>query len=245
MPDRTPTRGPDGAGRPAAIILLSGGLDSATCLALAIAEGRHCCALSVRYGQRHEAELGAARRLAASAGVEHVVLDVDLRAIGGSALTSDDEIPRASSVEAVGQEGIPATYVPARNTILLSLAIALAEVRGASEVFIGVNALDYSGYPDCRPAFIESFERTANLATRAATQDGAELRVRAPLIERSKAQIISLAHDLGVDLAATVSCYDPRSDVACGTCDACLLRRRGFEEAGLADPAPHAVEVRP
>lgn len=244
MADPTPARSPGDAGAPAAIVLLSGGLDSATCLALALAEGSRCCALSVRYGQRHEAELIAARRLATAADVEHVVLDVDLRAIGGSALTSDEEVPRASGVEAVGQDGIPATYVPARNTILLSLALALAEVRGASEVFIGVNALDYSGYPDCRPAFIESFERTANLATRAATQDGTELRVRAPLIERSKAQIISLAHELGVDLATTISCYDPRHDVACGTCDACLLRRRGFEEAGLADPAPYTVEVR-
>jgi 7-cyano-7-deazaguanine synthase len=215
-----------------AVVLLSGGLDSATTLAIAHSEGFACHAVSFRYGQRHAVELDAAKRVAAQLGaVEHRVIDIDLSAIGGSALTDARiAVPTASSV------GIPVTYVPARNTVFLSLALGLAEVVGAQDIFIGVNALDYSGYPDCRPEFIEAFERLAQLATRAGVE-GAPLRIHAPLIALSKAEIIRRGTSLGVDFAATVSCYQPTNDgLACGQCDACRLRRQGFEAAGLPDP---------
>lgn len=219
-------------------MLLSGGLDSATCLAIARRDGFAPVALSFRYGQRHQGELDAAAALATAAGVEHVVVDIDLAAFGGSALTDGSlDVPKHDSVDEVGADGtIPLTYVPARNTIFLSFALALAEVRHAHDLYIGVNALDYSGYPDCRPDFIAAFERLANLATRAGVE-GSALRVRTPLIDLTKAQIIRLGVELGVDHAATTSCYDPAADgAACGRCDACLLRARGFAEAGVADP---------
>ena len=215
-----------------AVVLLSGGLDSATVLAIARAEGFDCHALSVRYGQRHDAELDAAVRIAAALGArEHRVIGVDLGAIGGSALT-DPAIP----VPTAPTEGIPVTYVPARNTVLLSLALGLAEVVGARALFIGVNAVDYSGYPDCRPAFIDAFERLASLATKAGVE-GAPLAVRAPLIRSSKAEIIRRGLALGVDYALTVSCYRADADGrACGECDACRIRARGFRDAGVPDP---------
>ena len=215
-----------------AVVLLSGGLDSATVLAIARAEGFDCHALSVRYGQRHDAELDAAVRIAAALGArEHRVIGVDLGAIGGSALT-DPAIP----VPTAPTEGIPVTYVPARNTVLLSLALGLAEVVGARALFIGVNAVDYSGYPDCRPAFIDAFERLASLATKAGVE-GAPLAVRAPLIRSSKAEIIRRGLALGVDYALTVSCYRADGDGrACGECDACRIRARGFRDAGVPDP---------
>ncbi|MEJ5256453.1 MAG: 7-cyano-7-deazaguanine synthase QueC [Acidimicrobiales bacterium] len=223
-----------------AVVLLSGGLDSATCLALARAEGFACVAMSFRYGQRHHLELDAAARIAAGAGVEHIVVDIDLAAFGGSALTSEHlAVPKHDSLDHLGGS-IPITYVPARNTIFLSFALALAEVRGASDIFIGVNALDYSGYPDCRPEYLEAFERMANLATRAAVE-GATLRIHAPLVTLTKAQIIRRGVELGVDYAATLSCYDPTPDgLACGHCDSCLLRARGFREAGVEDPTRYA-----
>jgi 7-cyano-7-deazaguanine synthase len=232
-----------------AVVLLSGGLDSATCLAAALAEGRQCTALSVRYGQRHAVELEAAGRLAARHGVEHVVVDVDLRAIGGSALTDDIDVPHgdARSIEdnasvttdAQAADAIPVTYVPARNTVLLALALGVAEVRSADEVWIGVNAVDYSGYPDCRPEFIAAFQSVADVATKAAVTTGRSPVIRTPLIDLSKAQIIALGHDLGVDHAATMSCYDPVGTVACGSCDSCRIRLAGFAEAGLDDPAAY------
>ncbi len=214
------------------MVLLSGGLDSATALAIARAEGFDCHALSVRYGQRHDAELLAAAQLAAALGArEHRVIAVDLAAIGGSALT-DPSIP----VPSAPTEGIPVTYVPARNTLLLSLALGFAEVRGAGDIFIGVNAVDYSGYPDCRPAFIEAFERLAAVATKAGVE-GARLAIHAPLIHQSKAEIICRGLALGIDYGLTVSCYraDPQGR-ACGTCDACRIRAQGFAAAGIADP---------
>lgn len=236
---------------PAAVVLLSGGLDSATCLAIARREGFVVHALSFRYGQRHAFELDAARRLAAAAGVaRHVVADVDLRVFGGSALTSDAlAVPKdrplgpADAGEDPGE--IPVTYVPARNTVFLAYALAMAETAGASDLFIGVNALDYSGYPDCRPEYVAAFERMANLATRAGVEAAARgetaLRVRAPLLHLTKADIIRLGTRLGVDYAATASCYDPdAAGHACGRCDACQLRRRGFEEAGVPDPTRYA-----
>lgn len=214
-----------------AVVLLSGGLDSATVLAEALERGFKCHALAVDYGQRHRAELAAAARVADALGsVSHRVVAVDLRAIGGSALTDDIEVPEA------GGEGIPATYVPARNTLMLSLALGHAEVLGASDLFIGVNAVDYSGYPDCRPQFIAAFEALCNVATRAGTE-GRRFRLHAPLIHLTKAEIIRRGSELGVDYSLTVSCYraDP-SGRACGRCDSCVLRRRGFEAAGLPDP---------
>ena len=215
-----------------AVVLLSGGLDSATVLAIARAEGFECHALSVRYGQRHDAELDAAVRVAAALGAhEHRMIGVDLGAIGGSALT-DPSIP----VPTAPTEGIPVTYVPARNTVLLSLALGFAEVAGARTLFIGVNAVDYSGYPDCRPAFIDAFERLATLATKAGVE-GAPFAVRAPLIRSSKAEIIRRGVALGVDYALTVSCYRADPDGrACGECDACRIRARGFRDAGVPDP---------
>jgi 7-cyano-7-deazaguanine synthase len=220
-----------------AVLLLSGGLDSTTLLAVARRDGFDVHAMTFRYGQRHANEIDAARRVAARFGVQdHVVADIDLRTFGGSALTSDSiDVPRDRDV---GERGVPVTYVPARNTIFLAFALAWAEVLGAADIFIGVNALDYSGYPDCRPEYIEAFERMANLATRAATEGSLLLRIRAPLINLTKAQIVQLGTSLGVDYAVTQSCYDPdASGAACGHCDACQLRLKGFAEAGISDPA--------
>ncbi|MCU1351973.1 MAG: putative transcriptional regulator [Acidimicrobiales bacterium] len=216
-----------------AVVLLSGGLDSATTLAIAAADGRTPYALSFRYGQRHAVELAAAERLATAAGVaRHVVADIDLRVFGGSALTADIDVPKGRDLD----DSIPVTYVPARNTIFLAYALAFAETVDADAVYLGVNALDYSGYPDCRPEFVEAFERMANLATKAAVE-GRRIEIRTPLIDRSKADIIRWGTELGVDYAQTVSCYDPDdAGRACGECDSCRLRRKGFEEAGLADP---------
>lgn len=219
-----------------AVLLLSGGLDSTTLLALATSQGYAIHALSFRYGQRHAAEVAAARKIAARYGVvQHVVTDIDLRMFGGSALTSDIDVPRNRIVD----DAIPVTYVPARNTIFLSFALAWAEVLGASDIFIGVNALDYSGYPDCRPEFIDAFQNMARLATRAGVEGGVPpVTIRTPLIDLSKKQIIELGLSLGVDYSMTTSCYDPGPDgEACGECDACQLRLRGFEEAGSEDPA--------
>jgi 7-cyano-7-deazaguanine synthase len=222
--------------RPPAVVLVSGGLDSATCLAIARTEGYACHALSFAYGQRHLAELAAARRVAGSLGaVDHRVMNIDLAAFGGSALTD-----RGIAVPEGPTTGIPVTYVPARNTVFLSLALAWSEVLGAHDIFIGVNAVDYSGYPDCRPEFIEAFERLANLATRAGVEDGERLRIRAPLVSLSKADIIRRGIDLGVDYSLTVSCYQADdAGRACGRCDACRLRREGFEAAGVPDPTPY------
>ena len=227
------------AGR--AVVLLSGGLDSATALAVARAEGFECHALSFDYGQRHRRELDAARRVAAALGARaHLVLRLDLRAIGGSALTDDIEVPKGRTHEAIGR-GVPVTYVPARNTIFLSHALAWAEVLGTGDIFIGVNVLDASGYPDCRPEYIAAFERMADLATRAGVE-GRHFRIHAPLIELSKAAIVRLGASLGVDYGLTWSCYEPAPDGrACGRCDSCQLRRKGFAEAGLADPVPSAA----
>jgi len=221
-----------------AVVLLSGGLDSTTCLAIAKAEGFTPHALSFRYGQRHEAELAAARRVAEALGVaEHIVADIDLRTFGGSALTADIDVPKGRAAESVGGD-IPITYVPARNTIFLSFALAWAEVLGASDIFIGVNALDYSGYPDCRPKYIRAYETMANLATKAGVEGTQHLTIHTPLMELTKAGIIRRGVELGVDYGLTVSCYDPAPDgTPCGACDACLLRARGFAEAGLEDPA--------
>lgn len=219
-----------------AVVLLSGGLDSATALAIARAEGFECHALTVDYGQRHAVEREAAGRVAKALGArEHLVIQVDLRRFGGSALTADIAVPKGRAPAAMA--GIPVTYVPARNTVFLSLALAWAETLGAEDLFIGVNALDYSGYPDCRPEYIAAFERMANLATKAGVEGRSRFRVHAPLIALGKAEIVRRAHDLGVDLGLTWSCYDPQPGPRpCGACDACVLRRKGFEEAGLADP---------
>jgi len=259
-------------------VLLSGGLDSATCLAVARDEGFVVHAISFRYGQRHDIELVAAADLAATAGVEHVIVDLDLRTFGGSALTADIAVPKHDTVDELGldpraENSIPITYVPARNTIFLSYALAFAEVRDARDVFIGVNALDYSGYPDCRPEYIEAFETMANLATRAGvTSSGADrLRIHTPLIDLTKAAIITRGIALGVDYAKTTSCYDPVVDReverevkrevdrevdrtwdpassrlvwrACGHCDSCLLRRKGFTESGLVDPIAYVDQM--
>jgi len=219
-----------------AVVLLSGGLDSATALAVARADGFLPYALSFRYGQRHSVELDAARRVALAQGAaRHVVADIDLRVFGGSALTDDIGVPHHTTADDLG-EGIPVTYVPARNTVFLSFALAWAETLGAADVFIGVNALDYSGYPDCRPEYIRAFEQMANLATKAGVE-GRRLTVHAPLIDLTKAQIIERGLALGVDYSLTHSCYDPDpAGRACGTCDSCLLRRKGFAELGLEDP---------
>jgi 7-cyano-7-deazaguanine synthase len=221
-----------------AVILLSGGLDSATCLALALAAGYTPIALSFRYGQRHVVELEAAARVAEAMGVrDHRVVTLDLRAFGGSALTADIAVPK-DRAEADMATGIPITYVPARNTIFLAYALALAEVEGAGDIYLGVNAIDYSGYPDCRPAYVAAFEAMANLATRAAVEGTSRLTLHTPLIALSKAEIIRLGVGLGVDYGLTTSCYDPLSDGrACGRCDACQLRRKGFAALGMTDPA--------
>jgi 7-cyano-7-deazaguanine synthase len=224
--------------KPKAVVLLSGGLDSTTALAIARAEGHDPYALSFRYGQRHTVELDAAARVAAAVGVSaHVVADIDLRAFGGSALTDDSiAVPHHDSADDVTAD-IPVTYVPARNTIFLSFALAWAETLGAADVFIGVNALDYSGYPDCRPEYIAAYERMANLATRAGVEGSTRLRIHTPLIDLTKAQIIERGLSLGVDYGLTHSCYDPVAERACGSCDSCLLRARGFAEVGVTDPA--------
>lgn len=220
--------------RARAVVLVSGGLDSATALAMAQAAGYQCHALAVDYGQRHDAELRAARRVADAAGVPLRVVGIDLRAIGGSALTDDIAVPEGPT------EGIPVTYVPARNTIFLSFALGWAEVLGAFDIFIGVNALDYSGYPDCRPEYIAAFETMANLATRAGVEGTGRYRIHTPLIDLTKADIIRKGLDLGVDYALTHSCYDPTPEgLACGACDSCRLRLKGFAEAGLSDPATY------
>jgi len=220
-----------------AVCLLSGGLDSAVCLAFARRDGYECYALSFDYGQRHRIELEAARLVAESLGAaKHLVLAVDLRAFGGSALTDEIAVPTSRSSEEMSA-GIPVTYVPARNTIFLSLALAWAEVLEAANIFMGVNAIDYSGYPDCRPEFIEAFERMANLATKAGVEGSTAMRIQTPLIRMSKADIVRLGRELGVDFSLTRSCYDPDADGrACGQCDSCVLRRKGFDEAGVADP---------
>ena len=218
-----------------ASILLSGGLDSATVLAIARAQGFECHCLTVDYGQRHRVELEAAARVAADLGAaSHRFLSLDLRAIGGSALTDDIEVPHGDEP---GAEGVPVTYVPARNTVLLALLLGHAEVTGATDLFIGANAVDYSGYPDCRPAFLDAFAELANLATVAGAEHGARFRVRAPLLELTKAEIIRRGIELGVDYGLTHSCYDPTPEgFACGDCDSCTLRRRGFVEAEVVDP---------
>ncbi|MES1925245.1 7-cyano-7-deazaguanine synthase QueC [Salinisphaera sp. T31B1] len=224
----------DNATRRRAVVLFSGGLDSTTCLAQAAADGYDCYALSFDYGQRHTAELAAARRIAANdpAVVEHKCVTLDFDGMGGSALTD-----ATIAVPETPTDGIPSTYVPARNTVFLSVALGWAEVLGAESIYIGVNAVDYSGYPDCRPAFIRAFEQLASLATRAAVEQGVRVRIRTPLIDDSKAEIVTRGTALGVDYAQTVTCYQADDDGrACGRCEACRLRRNGFEQAGLADP---------
>jgi len=234
----TPTVRP--SDRPSAVVLLSGGLDSATTLAIARAEGYQPHALSFRYGQRHAGELAAARAVAARLGVtRHEIAEIDLRAMGGSALTADIPVPQGRSDSAIAA-GIPVTYVPARNTIFLAYALGWCEVLGAADIFIGVNAVDYSGYPDCRPEFIRAFEAVANLATKAGVEGHSRFRVHTPLIALSKAEIIRTGLALGVDYGLTRSCYSPdTAERACGKCDACRLRLKGFREAGIADPAPY------
>jgi len=219
-----------------AVVLLSGGLDSTTVAAIAQQQGFAVYALSFDYGQNHRIELDFAKRVAAKLGVrEHTVVAVDLRSFGGSALTSDVPVPKHRTAEAIGH-GIPITYVPARNTVFLALALARAESLGATDIFIGVNALDYSGYPDCRPEFIEAFERMANLATKSGVEGRTRITLQTPLILLSKAEIVKVADKLGVDFRLTHSCYDPDPDGRpCGACDSCLLRRKGFEEAGVVD----------
>ena len=227
--------------KPKAVALLSGGLDSMTTLAIARSEGFALYALTFRYGQRHDVEIEAARRVAAALGVaQHVVVQIDLRLFGGSALTDDDiAVPRDRALDQMG-ESIPVTYVPARNTIFLSYALAWAEVLGANDIFIGVNALDYSGYPDCRPEYIAAYERMANLATKAAVEGRQRLTIHTPLITLTKRQIIQKGLELGVDYALTRTCYDPSPQgEACGHCDACLLRLKGFSDIGIEDPAPY------
>jgi len=221
-----------------AVCLLSGGLDSATCLAWARREGFECYALSFDYGQRHHVELTAARNIASTLGAQdHRIAKIDLRVFGHSALTDDIDVPKGRD-EAAMNRGIPITYVPARNTIFLSFALAWAEVLEASDIYIGVNALDYSGYPDCRPEFIQAFEHLGNLATRSAVEGRTRIRIRAPLIELSKAEIVLLGLELNVPFELTHSCYDPdASGRPCGACDSCVLRAKGFREAGIADPA--------
>ena len=231
-------------------MLLSGGLDSTTCLAVAVDQGFVPIALSFRYGQRHAVELAAAAAIAAAAGVEHVVVDIDLRAFGSSALTADIDVPKHDSVAAIDDTVVPVTYVPARNTIFLSFALALAEVRGARDLFIGVNAVDYSGYPDCRPEFIAAFTALANLATRTGVAPGpgeGPIVVHTPLVDLTKGEIVRWALTLGVDLARTTSCYDPVTTgdgwAACGRCDSCLLRRKGFADAGEIDPIAYVADA--
>lgn len=229
---------------PPAVVLLSGGLDSATAAAIARAEGFDLFALSFDYGQRHRPELEAARNIAGSLGVRrHVVLSIDLRQFGASALTDRIEVPKDRAPTEIG-EGIPITYVPARNTVFLSLALAYAETVSAADIFIGVNAVDYSGYPDCRPEYIAAFEHLANLATKAGVEGQIRFRIRTPLIHWSKAQIIRRGTELGIDYSLTRSCYDPSpTGLSCGRCDSCRLRLKGFAEAGLTDPIPYQTQA--
>lgn len=223
---------------PKAVLLLSGGVDSTTTAAIALHEGFDVHALSVRYGQRHAVELEAARRVVERLGIrQHVIVDLDLRAFGGSALTAELPVPKDTPLSEIGAR-IPPTYVPARNTIFLSLALAWAETLGARDIFFGANALDYSGYPDCRPEYLEAYARMADLATRAGVEEGVRLRIHAPLLRLSKGEIVTRGLALGLDYAMTSSCYDPASDgAACGRCESCILRLKGFAEAGLPDPA--------
>ena len=225
-----------------AVVLLSGGLDSTTVLAIARDQGFIPVTLTFRYGQRHAAEIDTAARVAQAAGVaRHVVADIDLRAFGGSALTADIDVPKNRTDMEIGT-GIPVTYVPARNTVFLAYALAMAETSGAADIFIGVNALDYSGYPDCRPAFIDAFENVMNLATKAGVEGERPFKLHTPLIDMTKADIVRAGTALGVDYADTLSCYDPVGDgVHCGECDACHLRMKGFREAGIADPTRYAT----
>jgi 7-cyano-7-deazaguanine synthase len=225
-----------------AVVLLSGGLDSATVLALAKRDGFDVYALSFSYGQRHDVEISRAKSLAKKYSVKkHVIANIDLRVFGGSALTDDIDVPKGRDIDAHSSE-IPVTYVPARNTIFLSYALAFAEVSGARDIFIGVNALDYSGYPDCRPEFIAAFEHLANLATKSGVEGVEPIRIRAPLIDMTKKEIVMTGTALGIDYSLTSSCYDPTPDgKACGSCDACQLRLRGFADAGLQDPAEYAT----
>ncbi|MHB1457808.1 MAG: 7-cyano-7-deazaguanine synthase QueC [Armatimonadota bacterium] len=220
-----------------AVVLLSGGLDSTTTLALAKKQGYDTYALTFCYGQRHSAEIECARQIAEAFDVEdHIIIDIDLRKFGGSALTADIDVPKSRDIESIG-EGIPVTYVPARNTIFLSFALAWAEVLGAEDIFIGVNAVDYSGYPDCRPEFIAAFEYMANLATKAGVEGASRITIHTPLISMTKADIIKMGIELGVDYALTMTCYDPLPDGrSCSICDACLLRHKGFSDAGVPDP---------
>jgi 7-cyano-7-deazaguanine synthase len=229
-----------------AVVLLSGGLDSTTTLAIASAEGYDVHALTFRYGQRHEVEVAAAGRIAAHFGVAgHVVVPIDLRVFGGSALTSDVPVPKDRSTEEMAH-GIPITYVPARNTIFLAFALAFAEVLQTGHIFLGVNVLDYSGYPDCRPEYITAFERMANLATRAGVEGRLQVAIHVPLIQMTKAQIIRRGLELGVDYRLTSSCYDPDAEGrACGRCDSCLLRLKGFKEAGAVDPIAYVSAPQP
>jgi 7-cyano-7-deazaguanine synthase len=226
-----------------AVVLLSGGLDSATVAAIAVRDGFEVHALSFNYGQRHAAELGAAERVARYLGIgQHKTVPIDLRAFGGSALTDHIAVPKDRHATEI-REGIPVTYVPARNTIFLSFGLAWAEVLGSSDLFIGVNALDYSGYPDCRPEFIAAYQEMARIATKAGVEGATRLSIHAPLISMTKADIIQLGTSLGVDYAMTVSCYDAGSDgAACGRCDSCVLRRKGFAEASVGDPTRYRTE---
>jgi 7-cyano-7-deazaguanine synthase len=226
-----------------AVVLLSGGLDSTTVLAIAKSQGYAPHALSFRYGQRHLAELESARQVVAAFGpMPHIVADIDLRTFGGSALTDEIDVPRHghSHSDYDDTQSIPVTYVPARNTVFLSFALAWAEVLNSQDVFIGVNAMDYSGYPDCRPEYIEAYERMANLATKAGVEGTQQLKIHAPLMQMTKAQIISTGIELGVDYGLTHSCYDPdKQGTSCGACDSCILRLRGFSDAGVTDPLPY------
>ena len=226
--------------RKKAVVLSSGGLDSTTAMAIAISDGFEIFSLSFNYGQRHALELKAAERVARELGAtRHLVVEIDLALIGGSALTDDIEVPKGRNIQELEQV-IPVTYVPARNTIFLSYALAWSELLGAGDIFIGVNAIDYSGYPDCRPEYIEAFERMARLATKAGVEGRTDLRIRAPLINMTKAEIIRRGHELGLDYSITLSCYDPSENGrACGECDSCLLRKKGFKESGVADPTEY------
>lgn len=243
-PLSAPTASRPGSG---AVVLLSGGLDSTTVLAIARSEGLDIHAVSFRYGQRHSVEIDAAKRIARKIGVrDHRIIDIDLAQFGGSALTADIPVPKDRDLGALSPASheIPVTYVPARNTIFLSYALALAEVTGSTSIFIGVNALDYSGYPDCRPEYIKAFETMANLATRAGVEGKTRISIRTPLLSLTKAAIITLGTSLGVDYSDTTSCYDPGQDgEACGRCDACQLRLKGFREAGLTDPITYARDT--
>ena len=234
-----------GAPKAKAVVLLSGGMDSATMLAIAKAEGFEPYALTFRYGQRHELEVAAARRVAQQLGAaDHVILDIDLRSFGASALTDDIPVPKDRSPAEIGV-GVPVTYVPARNTIFLSFALGWSEVLRAQDIFIGVNALDYSGYPDCREEYITAFQKMADLATRSGTEEGTRIKIHAPLISMTKREIVSRGVALGVDYSLTLSCYDPALDgAACGRCDACLLRLRAFAASGVTDPVRYNYDAR-